>query len=130
MVHDDVVYNQDSAGMSRAHHVPQIVEAAPLRVNLVEIAPGVTVKFPAGVRVKTHVNYTLAVVNVPEKEEVVVVAAPVAGAAVPGEAAPAVAGGKPADGKTPAPAAGDAKGGAAPKAAAPAAPGKKDDKKK
>lgn len=85
-------------------------------------------KFPAGVRVKTHVNYTLAVVNVPEKEEVVVVAAPVAGAAVPGAATPA-ADGKPGDAKTAAPAAGDAKT-AAPAAAGKPAAGKKDDKKK
>jgi large subunit ribosomal protein L25 len=115
--------------------IPEKLEADVSHLKIAQSLHIRDVKFPAGVRVKTHVNYTLAVVNVPEKEEVVVVAAPVAGAVVPGEVAPAGAGGKPADGKTPAPAAGDAKGGAAPKAAAPkaaapAAPGKKDDKKK
>lgn len=80
------------------------------------------VALPPGVRVKSQVNYTVAVVNVPEKEELpAVVAAPAAGAAAPG-AAPAAA---PAEGKPAAPpAAGEAK------APAPAAPAKKDDKKK
>lgn len=63
------------------------------------------VKMPEGVKVKTQVNYTLAVVTAPEKEEVVAVVAaavPAAGAAAPaaagdakaGAAAPAAAGGK------------------------------------
>jgi len=81
------------------------------------------VALPPGVRVKTHVNYTVAGVNVPEKEEIPApVVAPAAGVAAPG-AAPAAA--APAEGKaaTPAP------GGEA-KAPAPAAPAKKDDKKK
>lgn len=77
------------------------------------------VKLPAGVTVKTSVNFTIAVVTAPEVEKVVEVAA-----AAPG-AAPA------ADGK--APAAGDAKAGdakaadgkAAPAAAAAKAPAKK-----
>jgi len=88
------------------------------------------VALPAGVRVKTHVNYTVAVVNVPEKEEIPApVAAPAAGAA-PG-AAPAAA--APAEGKAAAPASGKAAApasGEAKPAAAPAAPPKKDDKKK
>jgi large subunit ribosomal protein L25 len=110
--------------------IPEKLEADVSHLKIAQSLHIRDVKFPAGVRVKTHVNYTLAVVNIPEKEEVVVVAAPVAGAVVPGAAAPA------ADGKTVAPAPGDAKGaapgaapGAAGKAAAPAA-GKKDDKKK
>jgi large subunit ribosomal protein L25 len=102
--------------------IPEKLEADVSHLKIAQSLHIRDVKFPAGVRVKTHVNYTLAVVNIPEKEEVVVVAAPVPGAAVPG-AAPA-ADGKPGDAKAAAPAAGDAK------AAAPAAGGKKDDKKK
>ena len=75
------------------------------------------VKLPAGITVKTHVNYTIAVVSIPEAE---VVATPVAAAAVPGApgAAPAegAAAAKPGDAK-----AGDAKA---------AAPAKADAKKK
>ena len=88
------------------------------------------VKMPAGITVKTNVNYTLAVVTAPEAE---VVATPVATAAVPGAegaaaagaapAAGAAAGAKPGDAK-----AGDAKAGDA--KAAPAAAAKKDEKKK
>lgn len=89
------------------------------------------VKMPVGITVKTQVNYTIAVVTVPEAE---VVATPVVAAVVPGAegaAAPGAAAGaagaapgKPGDAK-----AGDAKAGDA-KAAAPAAGGKKEDKKK
>jgi large subunit ribosomal protein L25 len=70
------------------------------------------IKLPAGIIVKTHHNYTIAVITAPEVEKVVEVAA------VPG-AAPAAGDAKAADGKTPA--AGDAKaadGKAAPAAAA------------
>jgi len=76
------------------------------------------VKMPAGVRVKSHVNYTIAVVSVPEKEEVV--APPVA--ATPAAGAPAAGDAKAAEGKggAPAPAAAEGKG----------APAKKDEKKK
>jgi large subunit ribosomal protein L25 len=88
------------------------------------------VKLPQGITVKTHVNFTIAVVTAPEAE---VVATPAATAAVPGAegaaagaapAAGAAAAGKPGDAK-----AGDAKAGDA-KAAAPAAGAKKEDKKK
>jgi len=109
--------------------IPEKLEADVSHLKIAQSLHIRDVKFPPGVRVKTHVNYTLAVVNVPEKEEVVVAAvAPVAGAAAPGAAAPAAG-----DAKAGAPAAG--KGGAAPaaadaKAGAPAAGGKKDDKKK
>lgn len=82
------------------------------------------VKLPEGITVKTHVNYTLAVVTAPEAE---VVATPVAAAAAPGAegaaaAAPAGAA-KAGDAKAGEAKAGDAKG------AAPAA-AKKDEKKK
>jgi large subunit ribosomal protein L25 len=108
--------------------IPEKLEADVSHLKIAQSLHIRDVKFPSGVRVKTHVNYTLAVVNVPEKEEVVVAPAPVAGAVPPGGAAAA-----PTDAKAPAPAAGDAK--AAPaaaggKAPAAAAPGKKDEKKK
>ncbi|HYH95483.1 50S ribosomal protein L25/general stress protein Ctc [Hyalangium sp.] len=75
------------------------------------------IKLPAGVSVKTNVNYTLAVVSAPEREEVVVaaaVAAPAAGAA----AAPAAGAAKAGDAKAGDAKAGDAKAGAAAKAPA------------
>jgi len=81
------------------------------------------VKFPEGVKVKSQVNYTIAVVSVPEKEEVapvVAAVAPVAGAPGAAPAADAKAGdAKAADGKGAAAPAADAKAG-----------GKKDEKKK
>lgn len=80
------------------------------------------VKLPAGVTVKTHVNFTIAVVSIPEAE---VVATPVAAAAAPGAAGAAPAAGA-ADAKAGDAKAGDAKAGDA-KAAAPA---KADAKKK
>lgn len=71
-------------------------------------------KLPAGITVKSLVNYTIAVVTAPEVEKVV---EPVAAAAVPGAAAPAAgAPGAPAAAGT-APAAGDKKGDAAKPAA-------------
>lgn len=77
------------------------------------------VKLPTGITVKTHVNFTIAVVTAPEVEKVVEVVAAAPGAAAPG--APAAAGdAKAADGKA-APAA----AGAAPAAAAAKAPAKK-----
>ncbi len=78
------------------------------------------IKLPAGIVVKTHHNYTIAVITAPEVEKVAEVVA-----AVPG-AAPAAGDAKAADGK--APAAGDAKaadGKAAPAAAAAKPAGKK-----
>ncbi len=109
--------------------IPEKLEADVTHLKVAQSLHIRDVKFPPGVRVKTHVNYTLAVVNVPEKEEIpVAVAAPAAGAAVPGAPAPAAgdvkgaAPGAPGKGAAPA-AAGD-------KAAAPPAAGKKDDKKK
>jgi len=109
--------------------IPEKLEADVSHLKMAQSLHIRDVKFPQGVRVKTHVNYTLAVVNVPEKEEIPApVAVPAAGAAVPGAAAPA-----PGDAK--APAAAPAGKGAAPaageaKAPAPAAAGKKDEKKK
>lgn len=101
--------------------IPEKIEVDVSHLKIAQAMHIQDVKLPEGIEVKTTVNYTIAVVSVPEKEEVVVaaVAAPVAGAApaagdaAKGEGAPA-AGGK--DAK-----AGDAKA---------AAPAKKDDKKK
>lgn len=108
--------------------IPEKLEADVSHLKIAQSLHIRDVKFPSGVRVKTHVNYTLAVVNVPAKEEVVVAPVPVPGAVPPGGAAPA-----PGDTKAAAPAPGDAKA-AAPaaggKAPPPAAAGKKDEKKK
>jgi large subunit ribosomal protein L25 len=78
-------------------------------------------KMPAGITVKTNVNYTIAVVTAPEAE---VVATPAAAAAAPGAEGAAAAGA--------APAAGDAKAADAKASDAKAAPAaaKKDEKKK
>ncbi|HZH04366.1 MAG TPA: 50S ribosomal protein L25/general stress protein Ctc [Myxococcaceae bacterium] len=83
------------------------IDVSPLKIN--QVLHVNDLKMPAGVTVKTHVNYTIAVVSAPEREEI-----PTAAAAVPA-----------ADAKA-APAA-DAK--AAP-AAAKKDDAKKDDKKK
>jgi large subunit ribosomal protein L25 len=89
------------------------VDVTPLKIGQsVHIAD---VKAPEGTKIKYQTNYTVAVVAVPEKEEVV---APVAAAAVPGApAAEGAAAAAPAAGGA-APAAGAAKGGAAPAAPA------------
>jgi large subunit ribosomal protein L25 len=106
--------------------IPEKIEADVSHLKIAQSLHINEVKLPEGVRVKTHVNFTVAVVSVPEKEEVAPVAAatPVAGApGAPGAAgeAPAAADAKAADGK----------GAAAPAAAKPAGgPAKKEDKKK
>jgi large subunit ribosomal protein L25 len=106
--------------------IPEKIEADVSHLKIAQSLHINDVKLPAGVRVKAGVNYTLAVVAVPEKEEVV---APVVAAAVPG--APAAPGTAAA-----APAAADAKAAEGKGAAAPAAAAKgggeakKDEKKK
>ncbi|HET9156936.1 MAG TPA: 50S ribosomal protein L25 [Myxococcaceae bacterium] len=107
--------------------IPEKIEADVTHLKIAMSLHINDVKMPEGVRVKSNVNYTIAVVSVPEKEEV----APVVAAATPVAGAPAA--GAPGA----APAAGDAKatdgkGGAAAPAAAKDAggAGKKDDKKK
>jgi large subunit ribosomal protein L25 len=93
--------------------IPEKIEADVSHLKIAAAMHVNEVKLPAGVELKTTVNYTIAVVSVPEKEEAApVVAAPVAGAAPAAGAA--------------APAAGDAKADAKGAAAAP----KKDEKKK
>ena len=107
--------------------IPEKIEADVSHLKIAQSLHINEVKLPEGVRVKSHVNYPLAVVSVPEKEEVVapvVAAVPAAGAPAAGApgAAPAAADAK----------AGDGKGGAAAPAAAEGkgAPAKKDEKKK
>ena len=107
--------------------IPEKIEADVTHLKIAMSLHINDVKMPEGVRVKSNVNYTIAVVSVPEKEEVapvVAAATPVAGAPAAGAAgaAPAAADAK----------AGDGKGGAAAPAAAKDAggAGKKDDKKK
>jgi len=108
--------------------IPEKIEADVSHLKIAQSLHINEVKLPEGVRVKSHVNYTLAVVSVPEKEEV----APVVAAAVtPAAGAPAAGapGAAPAAGDAKAP---EGKGGAAAPAAAKDAggAGKKDDKKK
>lgn len=106
--------------------IPEKIEADVSALKIAQSLHINEVKMPAGVRVRTQVNYTIAVVSVPEKEEVapvVAAAVPVAGAPAAGApgAAPAAADAKAAEGK----------GGAAPAAAAKeGGGGKKDEKKK
>lgn len=97
--------------------IPQSIE---IDVTALKIAQAIhinEVKLPEGITVKTHVNFTIAVVTAPEIEKVV---EPVVAAAVPG--APAAAGAPgapgaaaPAAGAAAAPAAGDKKAEAKPK---------------
>lgn len=80
--------------------IPEKIEADVSHMKVAQALHINDIKLPAGVKVKTTVNFTLAVVAVPEKEEerkVEVAAVPVAGAAAPaagaaGAAAPAAAG--------------------------------------
>jgi large subunit ribosomal protein L25 len=100
--------------------IPEKIEADVTHLKIAMALHVNDIKLPEGVSVKTNVNYTLAVVSAPEREEVAApaaAAAPAAGAA----AAPAAAAGKPGDAK-----AGDAKAGdAKPSAGAAKAPAKK-----
>jgi large subunit ribosomal protein L25 len=109
--------------------IPEKIEADVSHLKIAQSLHINDVKMPEGVRVKSHVNYTIAVVSVPEKEEV----APVAAAATPVAGAPA-AGAPGAPGAAPAAdaKAADSKGGAAAPAAGKDAggAGKKEDKKK
>ncbi|MGQ0508728.1 MAG: 50S ribosomal protein L25, partial [Myxococcaceae bacterium] len=101
--------------LSLPNAIPEKVEADVSHLKVAQALHINDVKLPAGVEIKTAVNFTVAVVAIPEKEEV----APVAAAAA---AAPAAGGAAPAAG-----AAATAAVGAAAPAAAPAA--KKDEKK-
>ena len=104
--------------------IPEKIEADVSTMKIAQSLHINDVKLPEGVRVKTQVNYTIAVVSVPEKEEV----APVAAVATPVAGAPAAG----APGAAPAADAKAAEGGkgAAAPAAKDAGAGKKDEKKK
>lgn len=108
--------------------IPEKIEADVTNLKIAMALHINDIKMPAGVTVKTHVNFTLAVVTAPEKEE----AAPVAAvAAVPG--APGAEGAAPAAGAAAAaPGAAGKPGekGAAPAAGGKAEGGKKEEKKK
>jgi large subunit ribosomal protein L25 len=97
--------------------IPEKIEADVTHLKIAMALHINDIKLPEGVSVKTNVNYTLAVVSAPEREEVP--AAAVAAAAAP--AAGAAAAAAPAAGAAKA---GDAKAGAAAPAAA-KAPAKK-----
>ncbi len=86
--------------------IPEKIEVDVTALKVAQAMHINDVKMPAGVTIKSHVNYTVAIVAIPEAEVVAVVAAPVA---VEGAPAGAAAGAAP---------------GAAPGAAAPAADGK------
>jgi large subunit ribosomal protein L25 len=85
--------------------IPEKIEVDVTPLKIAQAMHINDVKLPAGITVKTHVNYTIAVVSAPEKEEAAPVAAaaaaPAAGAAAPAAAAggdKAAAGAKPAAG--------------------------------
>lgn len=108
--------------------IPENIEVDVSHLKMAQSIHVNEIKLPPGVEVKTTINYTLAVVAVPEKEEVVA-PPPTAEAAVAEEgAAPGGAEAKPAPGAAPAkpgaPAAAEAKPPAA------AAAGKKEEPKK
>lgn len=105
--------------------IPEKIEADVTHLKIAQALHISDVKLPAGIEVKTHVNYTVAVVSAPEKEEVV--AAPVA---APGAAPVAGAPAAGTEGKAPAAADGKAPAASDAKAAPAAAPAKKEDKKK
>lgn len=67
--------------------IPERIEVDVTPLKIAEALHVNDVKFPAGVSVKTNVNYTVAVLSAPEAAEV----APVAAAAAPAAAAPAAA---------------------------------------
>ena len=104
--------------------IPEKIEADVSQLKIAQSLHINEVKLPQGVRVKSNVNYTVAVVSAPEKEEVVVVPVAAATAATPAAGA---AGATPAAGEAKPT---DAKGAAAPAPAKDAGAGKKDEKKK
>jgi large subunit ribosomal protein L25 len=103
--------------------IPEKIEADVTHLKIAMALHINDIKLPQGVSVKTNVNYTLAVVSAPEREDagVAAAAAAAAAAAVPaaGAAVPAAGAAKAGDAK-----AGDAKAGDA-KAPAAKAPAKK-----
>jgi large subunit ribosomal protein L25 len=90
-------------------NIPEKIEVDVSGLHIAESLHVSDVKAPAGVKFKIDQGATVAVLAIPEKEEVAVVAAPVAGAegaaAVPGAEGAAAAGAAPAADGKPAPAA-------------------------
>ncbi len=107
--------------MARPDAIPEKIEADVSHLKIAQALHINDIKLPEGVQVKTTVNFTLAVVAIPEKEEVAPTPAAVPGeeGAVPAEGAAAAAPGAPG-----APAAPGAPGAPAAAGAAPAAPEK------
>jgi len=103
--------------------IPEKIEADVTHLKIAQALHVNDIKMPEGVKVKTHINFTLAVVTAPEKEEAAPVAAAAPAAGAPG--APAAAEGA-AAGAAPAKPGEKAAAPAAAKAEAP----KKDEKKK
>ena len=87
--------------------IPEKIEVDITKLQIAEALHINDVKLPEGVKVKSNVNYTIAVVSVPEREETPVAAAAAAPAA--GAAAPAAGAAKAGDAKAAAPAAAAAK---------------------
>jgi large subunit ribosomal protein L25 len=106
--------------------IPDKIEVDVSHLKMAQALHVNDIKLPPGIAVRTTVNFTVAVVSVPEKEEVV--------APPPTAEAAATAEGQPADAKAAAPGAPAAPDAKAPAAgakapAAPAAPAKKDEGK-
>lgn len=81
--------------------IPEKIEADVSHLKIAQSMHVSEIKVPAGIKLLYSTNFTIAVVGIPEKEEVAAVVAPVAGAE--GAAAPAAAGaaGAPAAGAVP-----------------------------
>ena len=99
--------------------IPERIEADVTPLKIATALHINDIKLPQGVSVKTNVNYTLATVSAPEREDAGVAAAAAASAALAPAAAAPAAGAKAGDAKAGDAKAGDAKAAAAqPKAAA------------
>ncbi|HVE84248.1 MAG TPA: 50S ribosomal protein L25/general stress protein Ctc [Myxococcales bacterium] len=96
--------------------IPEKIEADVTHLKIAQALHINDVKLPEGVKVKAHVNFTVAVVTAPEKEEAAPAPAAAPAAGAPGAEAPAAGA---------APAAGGAPAKPGEKAAAPAAAGGK-----
>ncbi len=99
--------------------IPEKIEADVTHLKIAMALHINDIKLPQGVSVKTNVNYTLAVVSAPEREDAGVAASAAAAAALAPAAAAPAAGAKAGEAKAGDAKAGDAKAAAAqPKAAA------------
>jgi large subunit ribosomal protein L25 len=96
--------------------IPQSIDVDVTALKIAQALHINDIKLPAGVEVKTHVNFTIAVITAPETDKALEAAtaataatAAAATAAAAGGAAPAAGGDKKAEGAAPAAAAGDKK---------------------